>query len=92
MSEIRSNRESGYGRYDVMMTPRSSDGPGIIMEFKKVGASETSEDVLRAALGQIEENEYGAELKDRGIDKMLLIAIALKGKKVDVKARRSPGT
>ncbi|MCP4686658.1 MAG: hypothetical protein GY859_01330 [Desulfobacterales bacterium] len=86
--EIRSNRESGYGRYDVMMAPRKSDGLGIIMEFKKVGKTESAEDVLQAALDQIRENEYESELRDRKIEKILLVAIALKGKKVNVKGVR----
>ncbi len=86
--EIRSNRESGYGRYDVMMAPRKSDGLGIIMEFKKVGKTESAEDVLQAALDQIRENEYESELRDRKIEKILLVAIALEGKKVNVKGVR----
>ncbi len=88
--EIRSNRESGYGRYDVMMAPRSPGDSGIIMEFKKVGDNESSEDVIRAAFDQIQENEYQAELKDRGVENILLIAIALEGKKVKVEAKRGP--
>ncbi len=55
--EIRSNRESVYGRYDVMMAPRKPGGLGIVMEFKKTGKTESVETVLRSALDQIQDNE-----------------------------------
>ncbi len=89
--EIRSNRESGLGRYDVMMAPRESDGLGIVIEFKKVGKTASADAALRAALDQIQKNKYAAELKDRNIENILLIAIALKGKEVRVKGIRNPG-
>jgi hypothetical protein len=86
--KIRSNRESGYGRYDIMMFPKDINQTGIIIEFKKVRKNESSEDVLKAALNQIKKKEYAAELKEAGIEKILAIAVALKGKKVEVKAER----
>ncbi len=86
--EIRSNRESGYGRYDVMMAPRKPDGLGIVIEFKKVGKTESPEAALRSALDRIQENEYETELRDRNIENILLIAIALKGKQVKIKGIR----
>ncbi len=86
--EIRSNRESGYGRYDVMMAPRKPDGLGIVMEFKKAEKTESVEAALQSALDQIQKNEYETELKDRKIKNILLIAIALKGKQVKVEGIR----
>ena len=87
--EIHSNRESGFGRYDVMMIPRDvsvSKKPAIIMEFKVHDAeSEQSlEDTVKAALAQIEEKAYDAELTGRGIasENIRHYGFAFEGKKV----------
>ena len=79
---IRSNRESGYGRYDLMLTPNDPAKIGIIIEFKCVYDSEKPEDVLSQALKQIEERKYTAELEEAGIKKVLKIAIAFRGKEL----------
>lgn len=91
--EFRSNRESGYGRYDVMLIPRPvhSGQPaplhGVILEFKKVDeeTNETLETACAAALLQIHEKNYRQELHDRGITDILELGIAFAGKKVLVK-------
>lgn len=87
--EVRSNRESGFGRYDVIMIPRegkASKKPAIIMEFKVHDAeSEQSlEDTVKAALTQIEEKAYDAELLERGIaeENIRHYGFAFEGKKV----------
>lgn len=82
--EVKSNRESGYGRYDVMLIPRDLTKKGIILEFKKVDEDdgEGLEDACSAALMQIEEKKYEQELHGRGITDIVKVAIAFDGKKV----------
>ncbi len=87
--EIHSNRESGFGRYDVMMIPRdwsASKKSAIIMEFKVYDAeSEQSlEGTVKAALAQIEEKAYDAELTTRGIasENIRHYGFAFEGKRV----------
>lgn len=86
---IRSNRESGFGRYDVMLVPRKvSDrkNPAIILEFKirNMRAEQTLEETVQSALKQIEEKKYDAELADLGIEpeKIRHYGFAFEGKKV----------
>lgn len=72
--EVKSNRESGYGRYDVMVIPRDLNQTGIIIEFKKVDVDE-GEDLEKAAeraLQQIEAKKYQQDLLDRGIHKIIM--------------------
>ena len=66
---IKSNRESGFGRYDIMMLPKKEALPGIIMEFKvRSSRKEKSlEETVGAALQQIKERNYDAELLSLGI-------------------------
>jgi hypothetical protein len=82
--EVKSNRESGYGRYDVMLIPQNIKDLGIVLEFKKVDPSKKAglEETALSALGQIEEKNYAQELLDRNIKKILLLGLAFQGKKV----------
>ncbi len=82
--EIRSNRESGYGRYDIMLKPKDKTKPSIIIEFKRV-EKEGYEEVLQDALAQIKQRGYATELKSSGIAKIIEIAVAFKGKELWVK-------
>ena len=88
--EVKSNRESGYGRYDVMLIPKNLTDLGIIMEFKKVDRFEklTLEKAVASALEQIEDKHYIQELADRGIKRILLLGFAFKGKKVLIRSER----
>ena len=85
--QIKSNRESGYGRYDVMVIPRDKNKLGIIIEFKKVDKTrnETLEIAAKNALKQIEEKKYEQELLSIGIKDILKLAIIFEGKKVLIK-------
>lgn len=85
--EVKSNRESGYGRYDVMLIPKNSDELGIVLEFKKARAQESLEQAATQALSQIEEMQYQRELVQRGIQRTLWLALAFKGKRVEMKTK-----
>ena len=84
--EVRSNRESGFGRYDVMVIPKDKSKKGIIIEFKKVDKfeGETFETALEAALKQIQEKKYDSELKALGVNDIVKLGIAFKGKEVKI--------
>ena len=87
--EVRSNRESGYGRYDVILIPRNLDRDAMILEFKvcDIDTEGTLEDTAEAALQQIKERQYDAELIARGIDRKHIrhYGFAFQGKKVLIK-------
>ena len=84
--QIRSNRESGYGRYDVMLTPVTEVDDAIVIEFKvhEPDEEETLQDTVRGALEQITEKNYDAELLAQGIsaDRIRHYGFAFEGKKV----------
>ena len=88
---ITSNRESGFGRYDVMMEPKKETGNAVIMEFKVRNPDEerTMEDTADAALRQIEERCYEADLENRGIprERIRKYGFAFEGKKVLIKSQ-----
>lgn len=67
---LTSNRESGFGRYDVMLEPLKSDDEAIIMEFKVFQPRKEKEltDTVEAALKQIEDKNYEAVLVTKGIE------------------------
>ena len=84
--EIRSNRESGFGRYDIMMIPKKNNLPAIVIEFKVYNPrrEQTLEDTVQTALKQIEEKSYDTELMARGIEKDRIrhYGFAFEGKRV----------
>lgn len=84
--EVRSNRESGYGRYDVMLLPRQKNHLAFVLEFKVYDVQEetTLEDTVHSALVQIKEKDYDTELIERGIKKSEIrhYGFAFEGKKV----------
>ena len=86
---ITSNRESGFGRYDVVMepvSPANSELPAIVLEFKvrDPGEEKTLEDTVRAAHRQMEEKNYDVSLLHKGIAKERIrhFGFAFEGKKV----------
>ncbi|MCU0289229.1 MAG: PD-(D/E)XK nuclease domain-containing protein, partial [Acidobacteria bacterium] len=83
--EIKSNRESVYGRYDIMIIPRDLSQWGMVIEFKKTGKNESVKSAAKSALKQIEEKKYETELKERGIIKIKKLAVVFEGKYVTVK-------
>lgn len=83
---IRSNIESGYGRFDIALLPRSPSDPGFIFEFKYANKGDEDLDALAdKALAQIEEKKYEAELNAQGVREITKIGIAFKGKRASVK-------
>ena len=81
---LKSNRESGFGRYDVVLEPRNPADTAVIMEFKVLNSrkgEKTLEDTARNALQQIEEKHYDADLLQRGIpvDHILKYGFAFEG-------------
>ncbi len=83
--DIKSNRESGYGRYDIMVIPHEPTMIGYIIEFKKTRKNETVESAIKSAFQQIEEKKYETELVERGIKHIKKLAIVFSGKEVSVK-------
>ncbi len=84
--EIKSNRESGLGRYDIMIIPRKPNKLAIVIEFKKATSTENLEIGAKKALEQIKEKNYVQELKERGIKSIKLFGIAFFGKQLFVDA------
>lgn len=83
---IKSNRESGKGRFDICMIPRHREHPGIIMEFKwKKGLTESNlETAANEALAQINQKEYDTDMRHDHIDSIIKLGIAFSGKKVKI--------
>lgn len=84
--QVKSNRESGLGRFDVMLIPRVKSLPGFIYEFKFTRDENVDLNALADdALKQIEEKKYDTELLDAGVTEIRKIGIAFRGKNAVVK-------
>ena len=83
---IRSNRESGSGRYDISLFPRNSQYPGIIIELKygKDLGTEDIEKLAREALEQIKDRHYDTEMLSEGVTDIYRFGIAFSGKGVRI--------
>ena len=84
---VKSNRESGYGRYDIMLEPKDKNGNSFIMEFKVLENEEekTIEETIENAKKQIEERKYEEDLQERGYTNITKMVFAFKGKEVKMK-------
>lgn len=84
--KIRSNRESGLGRFDIQLMPLAKGMPGFIFEFKHTKDEHTDLSVLAdSALQQIEAKKYDTELRDNGVNSIISIGIAFRGKSAVVR-------
>ncbi|MBR4695598.1 MAG: PD-(D/E)XK nuclease domain-containing protein, partial [Selenomonadaceae bacterium] len=79
---ISSNRESGYGRFDIAFFPLKDGAPGVVLELKSARSEEAKEGAAKEALRQIEEKAYLAELSRQGVKEVWKYGIAFCGKKV----------
>ncbi len=88
--EVRSNRESGEGRPDVLIKPRRPGKPGVVMELKSAGPKKSLRRALDEGHAQLHKNDYLAELRAAGVEKMHALVIAFNGKKVRVELAKPP--
>lgn len=84
---VNSNRESGFGRYDIMLEPKDKNGNCFIMEFKVMENIEekTIEDTLENAKKQIEDRGYESNLRERGFTNIIKMVYAFNGKDVEMR-------
>ena len=84
--KIRSNRESGLGRFDIQLMPLTKGMTGFIFEFKHTKDEHTDLSALAdSALQQIEAKKYDTELRDNGVNSIISIGIAFRGKSAVVR-------
>ena len=86
--QVRSNRESGFGRFDIQLMPLIAEIPGFLFEFKHTNDEHVDLNILAdAALRQIDEKKYDTELRSAGVKSIIKIGIAFRGKNVVVKRK-----
>lgn len=86
--QVRSNRESGLGRFDIQLTPQVNGLPGFLFEFKHTNDAHADLDTLAdAALRQMDDKKYDTELHSLGVHSIVKIGIASRGKKAVVKCQ-----
>ena len=73
---IHYNREGGRGRYDLVVEPMDKSKNGLVIEFKVAKEKEELEKVSEEALAQIEEKRYYERLRDRGVERIILVGIS----------------
>ena len=83
---VRSNGESGDGRFDIQLYPENNNIPGFIFEFKKAQNESEMEELADKALKQIEDNRYDTQMKADGITNIVKVGIAFFGKQAKVKS------
>lgn len=87
-SYVTSNRESGDGRYDIALSPKVNNLPGIIIELKAEKNCNENElqELAKTALKQINDKKYDTELKSKGVKMIYKYGVAFSGKHVAVEA------
>ncbi|MDJ0837060.1 MAG: AAA family ATPase [Acidobacteriota bacterium] len=85
--EITSNRESGFGRYDLSLRPHNPTERGVVFEFKPAESVDGLDKAVQEGLDQIEARHYGTYLEEAGVTRRLEIAAAFFGKEVRVAGR-----
>ena len=83
-----SERETGYGRADLVLEPKNKENPAYIFEFKVAGNEEEMDNYAKEGFGQIREKEYDVELKNRGVKEIIHIGIGFYRKKLKMKYER----
>ena len=86
--EVLSNRESGYGRFDIAVFPKEDETAGALLEFKVTEREEDLPERAKEALAQIDENEYAAEFQQRGVQDVWQYGIAFCGKRCCIEAKK----
>ena len=80
--QVKSEGESGYGRFDVGIFPEDKENPGVLLEFKAVKKRQSLARAAQAARKQIETRSYIAEFAARGVAEVWKYGIAFRGKEV----------
>ena len=81
---VKSNIESGLGRYDVSIEPKNKNKRGYILEFKATDNVDKLEEISKEALKQIEEGKYSSTLRQTNTKEILYLGIAFCGKEIKV--------
>ena len=85
---VKSNGESGHGRFDIQLLPKTKANPGFIFEFKHAKTDTEDLEVLaEEALGQIDIKKYDTQMLSQGISNIIKIGIAFRGKKAVIKQK-----
>ncbi len=82
---ITSNRESGYGKYDIALEPKDKKNYGLIFGFK-VGNANSIEEKAKEALAQIAERRYDISMKNNGVSNIIKIGMVFSGKDVAIES------
>jgi len=83
--DVRSNREAGFGRADVLLRPKTKVRPGAVLELKTCGPKDKPEDMLATAAKQIRERKYAADVETSGASVVYEYAVVFDGKEAWVK-------
>ena len=80
--EVTSEKESGFGRYDISLIPKETHKKAVIMELKTIASHETKDAALKSALAQIEDKKYETDIIKRGILDIVKLGVVFDGKRV----------